>query len=167
MQPQAAELEGLDTGDHYSVGTAQNVYYPRGVCGGLNGDLHCTSSFPGLWHWADGLTADGEDGRVPGGRQRSGAQMGEQDERVERRVRLTSELRDTHTKLAMDNEKCHTCGNIPHQGTPGWVPPLDGERGSSAYIPTGQSGAPHSGTSGLKTGPYHNPYRPHGTVHNP
>ena len=61
-QPQAAELDQLDSGDHYSSGNSENIYHPRGVCEGV----HCTSSFPGLYHWADGLTADGEDGRVPG-----------------------------------------------------------------------------------------------------
>jgi len=162
-QPQAAELDQLDSGDHYSSGNSENIYHPRGVCEGV----HCTSSFPGLYHWADGLTADGEDGRVPGGRQRAGAQVGYQDLRVERRIPLTSALRDSHTKQAMDNEKCLTCGNVAHQGVAGWVPPLDANLGSSAYYPTGQSGALHQGTSGLNSSPYHNPYRPHGTVHNP
>lgn len=163
-QPQAPELSDLSTGDHYPTGLSPtNVYYPRGICAGL----HCTRTFPGLRHWADGLTSDGEDGRVPGGRQRAGSQSGEQDKRVERRFSLQDDLRDGHLKLAMDNEKCFNCGNIPHQGYPGWVPPLDGTVGASGYVPVGQSGSVDQGTVGLNSAGYHVPYRAHGTVHNP
>jgi len=160
---QAPELSDLERGDHFSVGSPNNIYHPRGVCAGVP----CTSSFPGLGHWADGLTADGEDGRVPGGRQRAGSQSGQTDSRVERRERLTDRLRDTHTRYAMENEKCHNCGNVPHQGSPGWAPPLDDARGASNYFPTGQSAAQNQGTNGQKTKGYYSLYRPYGTVHNP